>query len=92
MTLILTVPALQGYSMVMYQDWRSVVAEYVAARSSCRPTDFQPRVAGWLLLGVAIAAYEQWLADDASSLADLLTSGADVIRDGLVDLPRLSSS
>ena len=28
MKLILTVPALQGYSMVMYEDWRRVVAQF----------------------------------------------------------------
>ena len=83
MELILTVPALQGYSMVMYGGWRTVVAEYVARRTGSKPTDHGPRTAGWLLLGVAVAAYEQWLSDDGLSLPDLLTQGAAALQDGL---------
>lgn len=91
MELILTVPALQGYSMVMYEGWRSVVAEYVARRTGSKPTDHGPRTAGWLLLGIAISAYEQWLDDDSAPLAALLESGAQALQaglDGLVASPR----
>jgi hypothetical protein len=34
--------------------------------------DLQPRLAGHVLLGAAVAAYEQWLADPTSSLTELL--------------------
>ncbi|KAA0017955.1 mycofactocin system transcriptional regulator [Antrihabitans cavernicola] len=83
MELILTVPALQGYSMVMYEGWRTVIAEYVAKRTGSKPDDHGPRTAGWLVLAVAIAAYEQWLHDSSLSLQDLLRSGASALQNGL---------
>ncbi len=83
MELILTVPALQAYSMVMYEGWRRVVAEYVAERTGRKPDDHGPRTAGWLLLGVAISAYEQWLDDDSLALDELLEQGARTLHDGL---------
>lgn len=90
MALILTVPALQGYSMVLYEDWRNVVAEYVAARTGANVTDHGPRTVGWLLLAVAMAAYEQWLLDDAASLPHLLEVGARTLHGGLAELEVVS--
>lgn len=83
MQLILEVPALQGYSMVMYQGWRRVIAEFVAARSGADPDDLAPRTAGWLALGVAVAAYEQWLTNDDLDLAELLVAGSAPLYSGL---------
>ena len=83
MSLILTVPALQAYSMVMYEGWRSVVAEYVARRTGSKPTDHVPRTTGWLLLGIAVSAYEQWLDDESTPLPALLFRGAQSLRGGL---------
>ena len=85
MELILTVPALQGYSMVMYEEWRGVVAEYVARRTGRKADDHGPRTVGWLVLGVAVAAYEQWLADSSLSLQKLLRSGAAALQSGIGD-------
>jgi mycofactocin system transcriptional regulator len=86
MSLILTVPSLQGYSMVMYEGWRGVIADYVAVRTGGAPTDHVPRTVGWLLLGVAVSAYEQWLRDDESSLSDLLRIGARSLHQGVAGL------
>ncbi|OZE83241.1 mycofactocin system transcriptional regulator [Rhodococcoides fascians] len=83
MRLIFEVPALQGYSMVMYQGWRAVIAEFVAVREGLVPTDLYPRTAGWLALGIAVSAYEQWLADDDADLADLLRQAAEPLFLGL---------
>lgn len=83
MSLILGNAALQGYSMVMYEGWRSVIADYVAARTNGAPTDHLPRTAGWILLGIAISAYEQWLADEESSLVELLRDGTSILSSGL---------
>ncbi|MBY4039183.1 mycofactocin system transcriptional regulator [Rhodococcus fascians] len=83
MSLILGTPALQSYSMVMYHGWRAVIAEFVAVTTGSKPTDHFPRTVGWIVLGVAISAYEQWLTDDRSSLADLLTAGIEPLRTGL---------
>ncbi|WP_137724948.1 mycofactocin system transcriptional regulator [Prescottella subtropica] len=86
MRLIFVVPALQAYSVVMYDGWRRVVAEYVARRLGISPTDQLPRTVGYLLLGVALAAYESWLADDASDLIDLLARGSRLLHTSLSDL------
>ena len=86
MALILTVPSLQAYSMVMYEGWRGVVADYVAIRTGTAATDHGPRTVGWLMLGIAVAAYEQWLLDDETSLSDLLTAGARSLHGGVAGL------
>ncbi len=86
MSLILTVPSLQAYSMVMYEGWRGVIADYVAVRTGGAPTDHVPRTIGWLMLGVAVSAYEQWLRDDDASLSELLGIGARSLHEGLAGL------
>ncbi|MBY3985622.1 mycofactocin system transcriptional regulator [Rhodococcus fascians] len=83
MKLIFEVPALQAYSMVMYQGWRAVITEFVAAREGLDSDDLYPRTAGWLALGVAISAYEQWLADDGTDLPDLLREASEPLHRGL---------
>ncbi|MFD4366057.1 mycofactocin system transcriptional regulator [Rhodococcus sp. NPDC058521] len=83
MRLILQTPTLQAYSSVMYEGWRRVVAEYVAGRLGVSPTDHGPRTTGYLLLGIAMSAYEQWLADATLELTDLLASGMKQLSDGL---------
>lgn len=87
MEVILNAPALQAYSMVMYTGWREVIAEYVAARTGQRTTDHLPRTVGWIVLGVALSAYEQWLTDESLELADLLRSGSETLAHGLASLP-----
>ncbi len=87
MRLIFEVPALQAYSMVMYQGWRAVIADFVASREGLGPNELYPRTAGWLALGVAISAYEQWLSDDGSALPDLLRSASEPLYRGLRRLP-----
>jgi mycofactocin system transcriptional regulator len=72
MTLILTVSSLQAHSTLMYAEWRQVVADFVAGRTGEHSTALLPRLAGHLMLGAAVAAYEQWLADTDADLAQLL--------------------
>ncbi|CRK52720.1 putative mycofactocin biosynthesis transcriptional regulator MftR [Rhodococcus sp. RD6.2] len=92
MEVILNAPALQAYSMVMYTGWRDAIAEYVAARLGCRTTDHLPRTVGWLVLGTALAAYEQWLTDESLELSDLLRAGSAILTDGLTTLPATTDS
>lgn len=72
MLLILETPALQAHSVLRYAEWRAVIAEYVAERSGLAATDTLPRTVGSVSLALAISAYEGWLADPASDLAELL--------------------
>ncbi|WP_082502216.1 mycofactocin system transcriptional regulator [Williamsia sp. Leaf354] len=83
MRLLLEVPALQAHSMLMYTGWRDVIADFVARRTGVSRDEHLPQTAGWLMLGVALAAYEQWLTDPAADLAALLTDGSRILDRGL---------
>jgi mycofactocin system transcriptional regulator len=83
MRLILETPALQAHSVLRYAEWRSVISEYVAARTGWLPTDTLPRTVGSVSLALAISAYEGWLADPDSDLATLLDETMASLRDYL---------
>jgi mycofactocin system transcriptional regulator len=79
MALILRVPALQAHSTLRYAAWREVVATFVARRLGVAADDFAPLLLGHLALGAAVAAYEQWLGDEAADLPELLADALGVI-------------
>ncbi len=83
MRVILQTAELQAYSMTMYAGWREVIAEFVAGRSGARTTDLWPQTVAWLMLGVALSAYEHWLADESVSLPQSLAGAFDVVGGGL---------
>jgi mycofactocin system transcriptional regulator len=72
MSLILHVPALQAHSTLRYADWRAVVARFAARQLRQPVSALAPQLIGHVALGAAVAAYEQWLADDRADLATLL--------------------
>jgi hypothetical protein len=80
---ILQTAALQAYSMTMYAGWRAVIAAFVADRSGVKPADLIPQTVAWTMLGVALAAYEHWLADESVSLPQALGDAFDTISHGL---------
>ena len=86
MRVILETAALQAYSMTMYAGWRVVVAAFVAQRLGAKPEDLVPRTVAWTMLGVALSAYENWLADESVSLAQALGDAFDTVSDGLAGL------
>ena len=69
MTLILTVSSLQAHSTLMYAEWRAAVADFVGSRTN---DPLLASLAGHLMLGAAVSAYEQWLLDERADLAALL--------------------
>ncbi len=75
MELILRVPTLLAHSTLRFAAWREVVAEFVAQRSGSRPDELAPQVIAHAVLGVAVAAYEQWLGDPAADIGTLLDDG-----------------
>lgn len=75
MKLLLTVPSLVAHSTIRYASWRQVIAEFSADRLDTPAASLVPQTIGWVCLGVSLAAYEQWLADDCASLSDLLAEG-----------------
>jgi mycofactocin system transcriptional regulator len=88
MRVILETAALQAYSMTMYAGWRSVVAEFVAKRLKAKASDLVPQTVAWTMLGVALSAYEHWLADESVPLAQALGAAFDTVADGLWALDR----
>ena len=86
MSVILQTAALQAYSMTMYAGWRAVVAAFVARRLGGKPGDLVPQTVAWTMLGVALSAYEHWLADESVSLTEALGDAFDTVSDGLVAL------
>ncbi|HET6731513.1 mycofactocin system transcriptional regulator [Mycobacterium sp.] len=88
MRVILETAALQAYSMTMYAGWRAVVAAFVARRLDAKAEDLVPQTVAWMMLGVALSAYEYWLADESVSLATALGGAFDTVSDGLKALDR----
>ncbi|MBF4766227.1 mycofactocin system transcriptional regulator [Nocardioides agariphilus] len=77
MRLILETPALLAHSILRYEQWRAVIAEYVARRLGHSPGDLLPRTVGQVSLALALTAYESWLADDSADLNELLAATYD---------------
>ena len=86
MRVILQTAALQAYSMTMYAGWRAVVAAFVARRLGTKDDDVVPQTVAWTMLGVALSAYEHWLADESVSLLRALGDAFDTVSDGLKTL------
>ncbi|MBS9534919.1 mycofactocin system transcriptional regulator [Mycobacterium sp. M1] len=80
MRVILQTDELQAYSMTMYAGWRGVIAEFVARRSGLPVDDLLPQTVAWVLLGVALSAYERWLRDESLTLPQALGDAFDVVR------------
>ena len=87
MRVILATAELQAYSMTMYAGWRDVIARFVATRCGVKTGDLGPQTIAWAMLGVALSAYEHWLADESLSLHDALAASFDVVGSGLGALP-----
>jgi TetR/AcrR family transcriptional regulator, regulator of mycofactocin system len=83
MRVILQTAELQAYSMTMYAGWRDVIAGFVARRSGVKTGDLGPQTVAWMMLGVALSAYEHWLDDESVSLPKALGDAFDVVRAGL---------
>jgi mycofactocin system transcriptional regulator len=82
MRVILETAELQAYSMTMYAGWRAVIAGFVAQRLGSSAADLRPQTVAWTMLGVALSAYEHWLADESVALSDALGEAFDVVGSG----------
>jgi TetR/AcrR family transcriptional regulator, regulator of mycofactocin system len=85
--LILGTPALQAHSTLRYAAWRQVVADYAGARLGLPADDLLPRTIGHASLGVALAAYERWLAEEGAELRELLDAAFRALEHGLTPDP-----
>ncbi|WP_454561847.1 mycofactocin system transcriptional regulator [Mycobacterium haemophilum] len=86
MRVILQTAELQAYSMTMYAGWREVIAGFVACRLGVKTTDLLPQTIAWTMLGVALSAYEHWLADESVPLPKALANAFDVVGAGFAKL------
>jgi len=75
MQLLLHVPTLLAHSTLRYEAWRQVIADYVAERMARSALDHVPQTIAWVCLGISLAAYEQWLREENTSLSDLIGEG-----------------
>ncbi|GAA3698389.1 mycofactocin system transcriptional regulator [Gordonia hankookensis] len=83
MSLLLGVPALQAHSMLMYAEWRQVIADFCAHRLHLGEDEHLPQTIAWMCLGTALAAYEQWLAHPGSDLEALIVAGTRTLSQGV---------
>ena len=79
MTFILGVPALQAHSTLRFAAWRQVIAEFAAQRTGQPGDALMPAAIAHAMLGVAVAAYEQWLASPGDDLCELLDSAVRAV-------------
>jgi TetR/AcrR family transcriptional regulator, regulator of mycofactocin system len=86
MRLILRVPALQAHATLRYAAWRQVIADFAAERTGQPPDALAPRTIAYAALGVAIAAYEQWLETEGADLGELLDSALAALGAGFANL------
>lgn len=84
MRLLLEVDELAAHSVLMYADWRGAVAEFVARRRGETESDLVPTAVAHATLGIALAAYQQWLDMDPADASQaelhrLLRAGAAIL-------------
>lgn len=87
-SLILHSPAVVATSINRYQQWRTVVEEFVADRLGVSPNSLVPRSLAYSWMGFVLAAYEQWLLKDGSDLRDMILESFDAILNEFADLLR----
>jgi hypothetical protein len=85
MTLITTVPALQGYSMLRYAEWCTVIAEFVAQRLGVDPADQIPQVIANAALGTSMATYRHWIQSGDHDLLESLDLALRLLAVGFSD-------
>lgn len=84
MRLLLTTPALQAHSVLRYEDWRGVIADFVARKYGLPRSHLLPRTIGRVSLALALSAYDQWLDDEDAALGELLDDAMNGLRDYLL--------
>jgi mycofactocin system transcriptional regulator len=81
MRLILETPTLQAHSVLRYEQWRAVIAEYVATRHGLEPDALLPRTVGHVFLALALSAYETWLSDESLDVPSLIDAAFEAMGD-----------
>lgn len=82
MTLITTVPALQGHSMLRYAEWREVIATFAARRLRRRPDHLVPLAIGHAALAASTSAFSHWVEHPQKDLITLLDRSYGLLEAG----------
>jgi mycofactocin system transcriptional regulator len=85
MTLITTVPALQGHSMLRYAAWRSVIVEYAAGRLGEPADGLGPQALAHAALGTAMSTFSLWAADPRIDLEEALDRAFELLAAGFAE-------
>lgn len=65
-------PELIARSLLKFQLWREVIAEFAARRLGMPASAFLPELIGEIALAAAVAAYREWIPDPTSDLPTLI--------------------
>lgn len=88
MALITSVPALQGHSMIRYEEWRRDLAEFVGSRLGLPPGELVAQVVAQATMATAMTAFVDWVAHPESDLEQKLDTALGVLMDGIGGLAR----
>ncbi|HEY4094711.1 MAG TPA: mycofactocin system transcriptional regulator [Baekduia sp.] len=83
MALITSVPALQGHSMVRYEEWRGDLAEFVALRLGGRADDLVAQVVAQTTMATAMTAFVDWVRNPEADLEQRLDEALRVLMAGI---------
>lgn len=72
MRILLTTPELVAHSNIRYAAWREAIADFASHRLGVTDSSPVPQAVAWACLGMLLAAYEQWIDDDAADLLELI--------------------
>lgn len=79
--LILTEPELIAHSLLKFQSWREVIAEFAARRLGMPAETFLPELLGEIALSAAVAAYRAWIPAPGAELPALIDTAFAAILD-----------
>lgn len=82
MRLVGSVPALQASAALHYDAWEQVIIDFAAQRLGVAETSLIPRLIGRTTLAACRAAYEQWITEPGTDLAQHLGRALDVLTEG----------
>ncbi len=85
MTLITTVPALQGHAMLRYAQWCDVIAAFAAGRLEITADHHVCQALANAVLGVAMATYRHWIAHPEDDLLTKLDEGLALLCEGFAE-------
>lgn len=79
MALITATPALQGHSMLRYEEWRSDVAAFVAARLGTHADDLVPQAIAQETMATAMTAFRHCVVHPDADLEGCLEEAIDAL-------------